>query len=267
MADPSGCPRAVLFFSTHSAPLITPSKPAAVTAAAASSRPVGAVDARPRRCHPAEAVPMRPMRPLHSVRSPAVLPAPRRRGRRPGRYALQFEALEFRALLATPYDGPAAEASAEIRTVNKSRPPGWMACVTVQNQAHLAVTFGAAVVTDDRTSLAAPMTAWPPASPPPRPRQTSLASPLPRLHQPRHLPKLAPAAICWPPRSGTPASRPLHSPAPRAGGDGDHVARVAVYSSASFQGPFHGLRGPHLRFRTSFRHSFRTKVTLPHEGR
>lgn len=226
---------------------------------------------------------MRPLRPLHPVFSPLAVRTPRRPERRRAHASLGLEPLEVRTLLSTPQGGPSAAASAEARSLNDSRPPGWMACIIAPDRTRVAWTFGSPSLALDHASLPPLIPAWPSA---PRPARWQHLKPnglMPRSHQPQHLPKLAPTAIVWPPRSGSPAPRPVHTPTPRfqvlaprttawsgtlrpapgVGGDGDRIARVAVYSSASF----HGLRGPHLRFRARFPSGFNARVALPNEGR
>jgi hypothetical protein len=221
---------------------------------------------------------MRSMRPLHSLHPMPAPHASRRGGRSPGKH-LGFEALEFRTLLATPAGVTPSAFAPEIRSAAGDQPAGWTTHTSPLDKARFVLTCGAPLVTVARAHLTACLPSWPPAPQPPRwHRQTDCEGHVPRPHQPRSLPRPATAALVWPPRASAPAPRPLRvptprfeilaprpsgvppvtvawRPAPRAGGDGDRVARVAVYSSASF----HGLRGPHLRFRN--------RVTLPHEGR
>lgn len=232
---------------------------------------------------------MRPLRPphsLHPVLPPLAVPASRLRDRRRGKPALGFETLEIRTLLSTPPGVPPAADSAHAGTAFGTHPSGWMACVIAADRARFAITFGSRQLTDEACSLPPLIPAWPPAPRPPRWRETGSIRPTPRPQLPPRLPKIAPAALFWPPRSGPLAPRPVGvptprfeivaprtaaaapgsgawQPGPRLGAGRNRIARVAVYSSASF----HGLRGPHLRFRTRFPHGLKSRVALPHEGR
>jgi hypothetical protein len=232
---------------------------------------------------------MRPLRPphsLHPVFPPLAVPASRPRDPRRGKPALGFETLEIRTLLSTPRGVPPAAGSADVHTANGTLPSGWMACVMASDRARFALTFGSRQLADEPASLPPLMPVWPPAPRSPRWRETGSVRPTPRPQLPPQLPQIEPAAMFWPPRSGSLAPRPDRVPTPRfeivaprtaaaAPGSGarqpgprldagsNRIARVAVYSSASF----HGLRGPHLRFRTSFHTGFKSRVALPHEGR
>lgn len=232
---------------------------------------------------------MRPLRPPHSLHPmlpPLAVPASRLRDRRRGKPALGFETLEIRTLLSTPHGAPRAADSANVGTAFETRPSDWMACVIAPDRARFTLTFGGRQLADEDANLPPLIPVWPPAPRPPRWRETGSVRPTPRPHLPPHLPKIAPAAMFWPPRSGSLTSRPVRvppprfeivaprtaaaapgseawQPAPRLDAGSNRIARFAVYSSASF----HGLRGPHLRFRSSFHTGFKSRVALPHEGR
>jgi hypothetical protein len=222
-----------------------------------------------------EAVFVRPTLPRyswHAWRQPA---------RRVGSHRLGFEPLEFRELLAaTPVaaeDGRGADVP-RASVFAARQPAAWVNRLEPPASAWLVTGFQVPTITGSRTMPPTLEPFWPPTATPRKLRQPEDGRDDARFPRPERLPKPVTAALLWPPPGSRPPPRAVRVPAgrlqilapepavvappqrpwppvPRTLARGDRVGRVAVYSSASF----HGLRGPHLRFRH--------RNPLPHEGR
>lgn len=273
MVDPSGRPGAASC-AAHPAPL-----------AKATARPPGlgcrAQVVRRERSMPAagisvsEAVFVRPTLPRyswHAWRQPA---------RRSGSHRLGFEPLEFRELLAAApiaADDTRGPDAPRASVFAARQPAAWVNRIEQQTAAWLVSGFHAPMLTGSPTMPPTIPPFWPPTATPRGLRQPEGGGADSRFQRAERLPKPATAALLWPPPGDRLPPRPVRPsagrlqilapesaaapaiqrpwpPAPRTLARGDRVGRVAVYSSASFN----GLRGPHLRFRY--------RKPLPHEGR